>query len=57
MQTGVLNWRAGDPAGMVAFKFPDLAKKNLLQTGPKMGAMTLAAPVAYLANIELESHR
>lgn len=51
LQTGVIDGAMTDPPAMLTGKFQEVAK-NVVTTGPKQGAYTAIAPVAYFVNLE-----
>jgi len=51
LQTGVLDAALTDPPAMIVGRFGEVAK-HVVTTGPKDGALTMIAPVAYLFNNE-----
>lgn len=51
LQTGVLDGALTDPPAMLVGRFDEVAK-NVLITGPSLGALAMIAPVAYIANLD-----
>jgi TRAP-type C4-dicarboxylate transport system substrate-binding protein len=51
IQTGVIDGAMTDPPAMLTGKFEEVAK-HVVTTGPKQGAYTAIAPVAYIVNLD-----
>lgn len=51
LQTGLLDGALTDPPAMLLGRLDEVAK-NAVLTGPTLGAVTMIAPVAYIANLE-----